>query len=286
MCYIPLQVKTKFVQISTEPRRRPPARFVVLIVLCTLAGIRASVIYAEDNVDLRRGLIGYWPFDGDGKDHSGHKRDFDFVGNTSFVDGLCGKALEIAPDETPNSQKSYAVRSKNDPEFDFGKHHFTIQIWTKFKTLNGEQNILEKFDTDVGPGWTLLKKHPTYHDWQFYMGGIPSLDDDKTDPKLSEWQQLVVRRRASGTPGMDSLELHVDGNLVEGAHRDIASATAVNPSPRPLLLGIRYDDAKFLNQYHGDVDELAIWNRALTDDELEILRNKPCALGAKTDNKK
>ena len=40
----------------------------------------------------------------------------------------------------------------------FGGDDFTIQLWVNFKTLDGEQVIVEKFGPGGGgPGWTLTK---------------------------------------------------------------------------------------------------------------------------------
>jgi hypothetical protein len=247
---------------------------VLFVFASTSAAIGDEPVPNGYQLRMGNGLVGYWPFEDSGKDTSGNKYDLKLEGGATFTDGKLGRALFI-----PDKPRSYAIRDNDDPAFNFGDKPFTIQLWVNFKSLNGEQNLVEKFAGDTGPGWTLLKKHPTYHDWQYYPGGLPSLDEEQTPAQVGVWQHVVVRRARCEPIGKDKYELFIDGKAASpGASKLLPIDANIVSSPRPLLVGIRWYDDRWLNQMNGAIDELAIWNRGLSDEEIKTLYINPEAM--------
>jgi hypothetical protein len=76
-----------------------------------------------------------------------------------------------------------------------------------------------------------------------------------------DWHDVIVRFRDA------NLELFVDGVLVdeEWPHGGLYRFEG------PLLIGASVKDGKPVAGFNGMVDHLAIWNRALTDDEIQRL---------------
>lgn len=204
---------------------------------------------------LQEGLIGYWPFDGNGNDLSGAGRHLELFGEVGFAPGLFGQALDLHGN--PNQ---FAQRPVDDEVYDFGANDFSLQIWVNYHSVNGEQCLIEKFYGQAGPGWTLTSFPP--YAVQFYACPSFFVFLGVYMP-TGMWHQIVIRRTG------ELLELFFDGEQV---------AQAFNPepipnSPLPLLIGKRniYDGRDFPT--NGRIDEVAIWNRALTDDEIAFLFN-------------
>jgi hypothetical protein len=83
------------------------------------------------------------------------------------------------------------------------------------------------------------------------------------DPR--RWHDVVVRFRGP------NLELFVDGVLVdeEWPHG------ALRPIHMPLLLGAGYEGGRLTTGFRGQIDHVALWNRALTNEEIATLAGGP-----------
>jgi hypothetical protein len=240
---------TKHVRSSPRWRMNQTIWLVAFLPFWGVAAVHASYTNA---------LIGYWPFDGDAVDHSGGRRDLTLFGNAGFGDGLLGESLDL-----PGEFDAYAAREIDDHVFDFGGSDFTVQVWVNYNSNVREQTLIEKFYGADGPGWTLSSfvGPSTAH---FYADsravGLYSLTEDET---LGVWRHVVARRT-------DTLfDLFYDGQLVDTG--DFAGE--IQESTVPLMIGQRnfLDPRDF--SVDGRIDEVAIWNRALSDDEIAGLYN-------------
>lgn len=84
----------------------------------------------------------------------------------------------------------------------------------------------------------------------YVMHMIPSVP-------LNRWSHLAVTADGSG------YGIYLNGAQVQSS----ASAMTIVPNAEPLVLGDALGDAT-LGEYHGLIDELAIWNRKLQPDEV------------------
>src|SRR5262245_34976786 len=112
--------------------------------------LRVGALERRITPALSAGLIGYWPFDGDGTDHSPARRDLTLYGNPGFGPGILGQALDLH-----NNTSQYAQRPVDDAAYDFGATDFSVQAWINFHSQNQEPAFFEKFTGQSGPGWTL-----------------------------------------------------------------------------------------------------------------------------------
>jgi hypothetical protein len=226
----------------------------------------AGLTFAPTNSEAAflDGLLGYWPFDGEGSDHSGAGRDVDLVGGIGFASGLFGKSLDLHANPS-----QYAVRGESDAVFELVEGDFTIQVWVNYNTLEREQNLIEKFEGATGPGWTLTSllgdqnEAGAVHFWasdgnvRLYSNKIHAL-------RAGVWQQIVARR--SG----ETFDLLVNGVTVAstnsnalGTHTDF-----------PLIIGRRNANGQRDFSVDGRLDEIAIWGRALSSSEISSLYNE------------
>ncbi len=208
-----------------------------------LSGVEIAALYhTGNNQTITTGLLGYWPFEGTANDASGNGRNLSLFGGAGFGPGLLGQALVL-----PGNNDSYAQQPTNDPAFDLVSGDNTVQVWFNTNINYREQALIEKWTGCCGPGgWT-------YTTASLSLGTVTT----------GVWHQIVTRQ--SGNTGY----LFFDGSL-----RGFGpSGGVVIGSPNPLLIGKRdaQDGRDF--SFDGSLDEIAIWNRALSDAEIARIWN-------------
>jgi hypothetical protein len=223
-----------------------------LLAMTSLPGVPDPAAAAPSS-----GLIGYWSFDGNGNDLSGGGRDLSLFGGVGFASGLFGQALDLH-----GNGAQYAQRPVDDAIYDFGSSDFTFQAWVNFNTTSGEQVIIEKFQGGGGPGWTGTKL--VGNQWHFWATPSAVLYSPVQSIPANVWHHVLVRR---------------SGNLFDFFYDGLAVASGSDPDPVPdtsfpLLIGRRnYLDGRVF-PVDGRIDEVAIWNRPLTNEEVSLLWNQ------------
>jgi hypothetical protein len=205
---------------------------------------------------VQSNLIGYWTFDGGGADLSGGQRNLDLTGGVGIASGLFAQAMDFH-----NDNSRFASRPIDDSVYDFGENDFTVQVWVNFNSTAGEQVLIEKFLGGTGPGWTLTKlEGDSLH---FFADPTIALTSDPLNMTTGVWHHIVVRR--SGTV----FQILYDGNVVaEGSN-----SGAIPDTDMPLLVGKRNDLDGGGFAVDGRIDEVAVWSRALPDDDVALLFN-------------
>jgi len=208
--------------------------------------------------ELREGLVAYWPLDGDAKDASGNGNDGVLHGAISAPDrnGKAGGALRFDGASTAEIPDSLSLRTVTNA--------FTVAAWVQ----------VERLFTRYGPAWaSILAKGR--NDRQFALNLCFSTHDAEIGmsrhaffarlPRMKEWTHVAVTFVEDG-----EAIAYVNGK---------AAGTCLNPrtlppNHEPLFLGADpYGDAEYLI---GALDDVAVWNRALSADEVAKL-----AAGAK-----
>ncbi len=203
------------------------------------------------------GLEGYWKLD-NARDSSGQTRDLTLTGAPGFIAGHIGLALSL-----PGSAAQFASRSVSDPEFDFGANaDFTIQLWVRV-IVGGTQVFLVK-NTPTVDGWSLFVTGPGPVAFNFEQVGVGVVTTAATFA-LGVFHHVVVVK-SSGI-----VEIFVNGVSAGGP----TALGAFVASPNVLTLG---QEPGGTLPATADLDEIAIWNRAITvpplaNDELSQLYN-------------
>lgn len=186
------------------------------------------------------------------KDSSGHGNDGTIYGAT-WVDGKYGKALSF------DGVNDY-VKVPNSPFWDFGMDDFTVSFWfTKLDTDRGHalsfgsrsdgNNLGFDFDDPDSGGKGV---------WVYWMGsGIPHVWTDNTYHD-GNWHYLSFTRTGN------IFKLYIDGD-------HIAQTT---DSTNIKIIGDLYLGSFFGGSrpwFNGVIDEVCIYNRVLTADEIKEL---------------
>jgi len=219
-------------------------------------GISDAKVRAEN-------MVGLWAFDegsgGDANDSSGNKNHGKIMGDTKWVSGKFGKALEFDGD------MDY-VEVAHDKTLDITEE-LTIATWAKFDKIPARENVL-------------IDKGPKAGQAQYYLGYEPAEEayflnfngqrwhagDNFNSPKIkdTDWHHVVVTfDTASG-----KIQACVDGACNEHKTDD----ALVSKGEDNLIIG----DARFLEtnrnfSFTGIIDEIAIFNVVLTMNEIKLL---------------
>jgi hypothetical protein len=233
-------------------------------ILIALVALITTAIQAQVPSHVpTNGLVGWWPFNGNANDASGN-------GNNGAVNGA-----PLAEDRFGSANRAYALDGVND--FISVQHsssfvlnnQFTVSIW--FKPVTTQNSVLiEKF-TATGNygdgGFQIALRTNDYVDFNVVHNDADNFVYSNSQSSVNQWQQVLA--------AWDGSEIRLYQNGVEV---EVAPFTAtLNDCLEPLSIGHR----AFPNDLHfnGSIDDIGIWNRALTPAEIQALydaQSSPC----------
>jgi hypothetical protein len=141
-------------------------RFLVKKILSRcMAGILLSLAAGQVAADLDKGLVAYYPFDGNALDASGNDNHGTVYGAT------------LTDDRTENSYRAYhfdGSRSKiviqDAPLLNFGKTGFSIAVWIKTDQTGIWKRIITKRAATNAGNWYSLAVHNGKARFEIFAG--------------------------------------------------------------------------------------------------------------------
>ena len=221
--------------------------------------------------NLQQGLVGYWPFCGNALDESGN-------GNNGTVNGAT-----LTTDRFGNAGSAYGfdgvnnyiqVPDNGDSTLDLTKN-FSISAWAKIDSL-------------IGNGPTMLSKHIGNVDnigsYEFIVGKVPTNDyklSFQATPNFSLnaysnyssfIKELWVNYSITYDYIGENLLYYVNGIRVDSIHVNFD----VSNTDIDFLIGCTFLNNTSTYDYFwkGSLDDIAIWNRALSQNEITQLYNQ------------
>ncbi len=233
-------------------------RFLVLTMLFVFAFVSVFAVGGSKVEAADKSLVAHYTFDGDAEDSSDYSNNGRIIGNVTFVDGKIGKGakfdgssyIEVADDNTLDLKKA-----------------FTFSVW-----LYREKSL------DEGIRMPVLCKGESddffESAYRLYLGlgstnaEISLIDENQSDSAehsssatvpTQNWTHLAVTwdgtRATFFKNGAVSTVIRTEiGNILSNDHN--------------LLIGADSVDGNF---YHGIMDDLRIYNKALSDVEIKAL---------------
>ena len=229
------------------------------------------------------GLVGYWPFNGNANDASGN-------GNNGTVNGAT-----LTPDKDGNENSAYSfdgVVSKiyfnlNSIENTIPpQSELTTSVWIKSSDLNGPlismrgtDGIL--YDFNIGTLSDVLKSPGNYGIFVRDGAGGGGTGNNEFGSNVADnnWHMLTIVRYSNG-----SIRLYKDGQLEEVTNPGNSGELIF--SPEFMTFGaeeVWIQDSQqggcgscnTVDEQHfnGELDDIGIWNRALTEQEVTNLYN-------------
>ncbi len=239
----------------------------ILVTLATLGLTSALIAQNLPNYVPANGLVGWWPFNGNANDESGN-------GNNGTVNGS-----ESTLDRFGNLNMAYNFDGVDDNIIiphnqSLNSYPLTVNVWLK---SNGDIDggiLLTKYCCSNWQGWN-IQVSQAYQDtavfareylrgsclglFQWYCGAPQQQKHTAFD---EVWHMYTFRIDSFGA------SIFWDGLLV-GSQEWIGEPGAVN-NILDLCIGSYYTEGGF---YTGLLDDIGIWNRSLTEQEITDLYN-------------
>ena len=236
------------------------------LVLTLLIGVSTLTAFAQvPSYVPTNGLVGYWPFNGNANDESGNN-------NNGTVNGAT-----LTNDRNGVANKAYSFDGLNDNIlinnnfFNNGWSEFTVSIWYNLNqqpnSNNGNSSHI-LFNTKPHHGIALTMNWGSSNKYSLFLGdGAPSnswnafFNSKSTQTiSLNTWRHIVINKIAK------KYYLYIDGNL------DVIwdSPILVQSYLTKLYFG-SCDPLNSSEVINGKLDDIAIFNRALTQQEITVL---------------
>lgn len=226
-----------------------------------------------------QGLVLYLPLDeGSGektKDVSGNNNNGTLIGSPKWVDGKFGKALEFSGKENKNY-----VEIPDNPSIN-PQNEITCSAWIYYENFVGSGGIISKY---IGAGNQRSYTIHTHHDNinalasdistdGTYNAGVTavSASTDTNTLKPNTWQHIAMVYKAS-----KFVRLYIDG-IMKG-ETDASVVNRLFDNNVPLIIGNDFQiggqhRAGQPREFTGRIDEVVIFNRALSDAEIQNVMN-------------
>lgn len=212
--------------------------------------------------DLQNGLFAYYPLDGNANDLSGNNRN-GIATNVNFVPGHTAQCASFLG--TGNSFVNLGTWNLPDT---FSISLFINRAVYTYPVYNPQQ-IIAKFDDITGNYRSFYLDLPDpscFPRTAISPNGSPLyLADGTTNLQADQWYHIVATYNGS------NLSRIFLNSLPEAENNSVPSSGVFN-SNTPVYLGRDQDDwGPINNQYFGKIDEVRLYNRVLTQCEIDYL---------------
>jgi hypothetical protein len=232
-----------------------------LIAILTIAGAARAAI--------NDGLVSYWPFDGTLEDlHGANDGTFVGTGTPSYTASKFGPGIDL------DGADQY-VNVGNGPSLDMDVNgagaktgSVSISAWFRVDAFDTTwQALVAKGEAEA---FRVARRGGS--DVMSYVGGVPTGDIPTADTIGPNVNDGAFHHVVGISEHQVSMRLWVDGMLVAtGGAPTIVNNGNSNPANPPLYIG---ENPQALNrQWNGPIDDVAIWNRPLTVEEIASLWN-------------
>ncbi len=161
-----------------------------------------------------------------------------------------GNAMSFAGSDSLVASNSVNLQSDNT----------TISFWVRVKSLPAQGEVFLLSNGGWQERWKIsLPSHGKPVFTTNSTGGIKDMDSDSVALPIGAWRHVVMVHDAAGN------KMFINGQL----KKSIAATGALNKTSKPF--GIGYNAVDGGGNFNGDLDDIQIYNRALTDIEVTAL---------------
>ena len=240
----------------------------LLTALATLGLTAATLAQNVPNYVPTNGLIGWWPFSGNANDESGNGNNGTVNGATLTVD----RYNNISTAFSFNGNSNIQIQNSTSLQV---YSQLSISIWFKYTTLNNGINYLLQKGTGYGclntgyhiaydndQGQAAFNKFISYGQ----NGNCAGIGDNSYLD--SSWHNIIVVYHPPSNN-----KIYFDG--LEVGNTSFCNSCTILNSNDILTIGGPTNGLGFNLAYNwnGKIDDIGIWNRALTQQEITDLYN-------------
>ncbi|WP_162897294.1 LamG-like jellyroll fold domain-containing protein [Aquimarina sp. BL5] len=218
----------------------------------------------EAQVDLDNGLMAYFPFNGNASDESSNTNNGTVNGATLTNDrfGVSNSAYNFDGNDYISIIDDASIQPVN----------FTISIWCRFDSSGGLQLLLDKHlvsnDLDSYEVW--FQNSQIWGTIGNQTGFGPFISSGFI-PDTQNWDHVVYVFDDDN----NTQKIFVNSVLEEESSVNIS----IGYDNEPLLIGASNDQQNPKFFFNGDLDDIRIYNRVLSENEITELFNESSTLG-------
>jgi hypothetical protein len=232
----------------------------ILLLLAMGAALTAQTLFAQvPSYVPTNGLVGYWPFSGNANDVSGN-------GNNGTNNGAT-----LTTDRNGNANSAFNFDG-NNTHIDVPSNN-SLQLSNNY-TISGWFNANVFFNTNISDRSIVSKVQSTgwYGGYEVMIGGLSNdithvgnvggnnFNVGSTGYNINTWYMFTATYNGS------IMNLYMNGVLVNSQPK----SGNLETGNLPLRFGMRDGNFQYFN---GKIDDIGIWNRALTQQEITNLYN-------------
>ncbi|PYM14529.1 MAG: hypothetical protein DME18_06465 [Verrucomicrobia bacterium] len=202
------------------------------------------------------GLISWWTGDGDANDLTGANHGTP-LGGVAFTPGIVGQAFSF------DGASSY-VRVPDSDSLRVGS--VTIEGWFNFSDAGGLRSLAAKaLGTGTADSYAVWYENGVLHGAVSGNGGFGPVLSYGWSPVLHAWYHIAYAFDQIG----QFQALYVNGTLVASSQVSIQIAY----DQHALLIGVESDNETLSYWFAGQIDEVSLYNRALSAAEIQSIFN-------------
>jgi len=206
----------------------------------------------ENTVVPEDGLVGYWPMDGDFNDYSSSGNDGTAMNAATF--SSAGYFDQAGSFDGINSYFNTGTAT-NLPS---GTGDFSVSTWVNPAQLDGDHRVIFANQSLDGFQLALSNGGAAAATVSMYLGGAGGVASSAQSWTLGQWYNILVTRK-NGVVSLYRNGVHIG----TGTHTGSITASTLDIGYRVAVSAA--------HPWDGSLDDLAIWDRALTAAEIETI---------------
>lgn len=212
-----------------------------------IPGATNTVLQPTACDSVSSGLVAWWPGENNADDIVGTHNGTP-VGGVGFASGEVGQAF--------NLDGGGYISVPHSPLWDFGANNFTIELWAKFNSPGGAEALIADDDGGGSQNKWILFHGYSLNGFCLHLNGSAggNICNSPFSPTPGQWYHVALTRTGP------TWACYVNGSVI-GAD---TAAVSVPAATAPLTIG--HAEAGF--PFNGHLDEVSIYNRALSAGEI------------------
>lgn len=238
-----------------------------------------SKLYESEKPTLKSGLVAYYPFNSNAKDESGN-------GNNGNVNGAT-----LTTDRFGNMGKAYSFEGVKNRIITTVKpgsiSEYSITGWINTSSQNGAPFICNRGSAYSGQySQTFLLNSAGILQYGIDYDNVNISKKSNNTVNDGNWHFFAgTWTKQSGNIVSSDIKLYIDGKLNDISSEDFGVAQSPILSPNNIVIGTYDSLGIWPYKFNGKLDDIRIYNRALSSDEITQLYNseKPSTSNIVTD---
>ena len=165
-----------------------------------------------------------------------------------------------------NSLYSMDFNGINDyilgPKIGFGTNDFSISVWVNYSYGSGNARFNTLIDfRETASNVNGLSFYLFENKVSVYIGGVGAVGTSTITLSQNLWTNIVLTKTSG--------EYKVYFNDVNGSRSEVLGTNTTSLNEKTANIGIEWDES--FGAFNGKMDELAIWNTALTSTQIQSI---------------